>query len=207
MKKVLLSLIIVILILIQVLYVAGDERSSFVNIEIVGIDFKYSDELTEYFVNVDNKTSAVTIKATVKEGYKLYINKQEVINGSENTIDLSVGYNLILLTSESQEGVKLNKRVAIRRMQDESILYKEKYRPQFHNSTQINLMNDPNGLVYNDYTKEYHLFYQQDNAFEKGVETKSWAHSVSTDLVNWKDLGLAIIPDDLGGDILRFMCN
>lgn len=198
MKRVFVTLIVLMFVLIHIIYVFGDGGSPFMKIEIVGIDYEFADKQSEYFVNVDNKTSSIAIKAKVKEGFRLYINNEEVENDSEINIDLNVGYNLVLLTAKSPEGDKINKRVAVRRMQDENILYKEKYRPQFHNSTQINLMNDPNGLVYNDYTKEYHLFYQQDNAFEKGVETKSWAHAVSKDLVHWKDLGLAIMPDDLG---------
>lgn len=38
------------------------------------------------------------------------------------------------------------------------VVYKEKYRPQFHFSPEENWMNDPNGMVY--YQNEYHLFYQ-----------------------------------------------
>ena len=72
-------------------------------------------------------------------------------------------------------------------------LYKEKYRPQFHFSPAKNWTNDPNGLVYFD--GEYHLFYQY-NPLGIRQGHLSWGHSVSTDLVHWKHLPLAIPEKD-----------
>jgi fructan beta-fructosidase len=68
-------------------------------------------------------------------------------------------------------------------------LYQETWRPQFHYSTPLHWINDPNGLVYFD--GEYHLFAQH-NPMANYWGHMSWAHAVSKDLVHWEHLPLAI---------------
>jgi fructan beta-fructosidase len=71
--------------------------------------------------------------------------------------------------------------------------YSESYRPRFHFTPEKNWMNDPNGLVY--YKGEYHLFYQY-NPNGNMWGDMSWGHAVSTDLVHWQQLPLALSHDD-----------
>nr|WP_157494018.1 glycoside hydrolase family 32 protein [Fulvivirga imtechensis] len=73
--------------------------------------------------------------------------------------------------------------------------YAEKYRPQFHFSPEEKWMNDPNGMVYFD--GEYHLFYQYypDSTVWGPMH---WGHAISTDLVHWEHLPIALYPDSLG---------
>lgn len=55
------------------------------------------------------------------------------------------------------------------------------YQPGYHYSQNSGNSSDPNGLVYFD--NEYHLFHQ-----DRG----RWAHAVSTDLLHWKQLPIAL---------------
>ncbi len=71
--------------------------------------------------------------------------------------------------------------------------YTEPYRPQFHFSPAKNWMNDPNGLVY--YDGEYHLFYQY-NPFGDKWGHMSWGHAVTTDLVHWTHLPVALAEEN-----------
>ena len=73
--------------------------------------------------------------------------------------------------------------------------YTEPHRPQFHFSPEKMWMNDPNGMVY--FQGEYHFFYQ----YYPGANVwgpMHWAHAVSTDLVHWEHLPIALYPDSMG---------
>ncbi|MCJ8007574.1 glycoside hydrolase family 32 protein [Lederbergia wuyishanensis] len=74
-------------------------------------------------------------------------------------------------------------------------MYREKWRPQLHFSPKEKWMNDPNGLVYHD--GEYHLFFQH-HPHSKVWGPMHWGQAVSTDLLHWEELPIALYPDDLG---------
>jgi len=73
--------------------------------------------------------------------------------------------------------------------------YSEQYRPRFHFSPDSMWMNDPNGMVY--YKGEYHLFYQY-HPYSNVWGPMHWGHAVTTDLIHWEHLPVALYPDSLG---------
>ena len=74
-------------------------------------------------------------------------------------------------------------------------LIEEKYRPLYHHTPKRGWMNDPNGMFYMDGV--WHLFYQY-NPYGSMWGNMHWGHSSSTDLVHWKDEGVALAPDAWG---------
>jgi fructan beta-fructosidase len=73
--------------------------------------------------------------------------------------------------------------------------YTEQYRPLFHFTPDSMWMNDPNGMVY--YEGEYHLFYQY-HPYSNVWGPMHWGHAITTDLIHWEHLPVALYPDSLG---------
>ncbi|OGQ17124.1 MAG: hypothetical protein A2138_23680 [Deltaproteobacteria bacterium RBG_16_71_12] len=69
--------------------------------------------------------------------------------------------------------------------------YAELYRPRYHFSPERGWLSDPNGLIHLD--GEWHLFFQH-NPDEAMWGPMSWGHAVSTDLINWRPLPVALRP-------------
>ncbi len=74
-------------------------------------------------------------------------------------------------------------------------LIQEKYRPLYHHTPKRGWMNDPNGMFYKDGV--WHLYYQY-NPYGSMWGNMHWGHSSSTDLIHWKDEGVALAPDAWG---------
>ena len=74
-------------------------------------------------------------------------------------------------------------------------LMPEKYRPLYHHTPKRGWMNDPNGMFYKDGV--WNLYYQY-NPYGSMWGNMHWGHSTSTDLIHWKDEGVALPPDVWG---------
>lgn len=71
----------------------------------------------------------------------------------------------------------------------------EMHRPQYHFTPPSQWMNDPNGMFF--YEGEYHLFYQyypDSNVWGP----MHWGHAVSSDMLRWEHLPIALYPDSIG---------
>ncbi|HMB64934.1 MAG TPA: glycoside hydrolase family 32 protein [Eudoraea sp.] len=69
------------------------------------------------------------------------------------------------------------------------------YRPNYHFSSKQGWINDPNGMFF--YNGYYHLYYQHhpDSTIWGPMH---WGHAISTDMISWKEMPIALYPDELG---------
>lgn len=70
--------------------------------------------------------------------------------------------------------------------------YQERYRPAYHFSPPQNWTNEPHGMFFID--GQYHLTYQH-NPTENIFGNQHWGHAVSSDLLHWETLPIALSPE------------
>lgn len=172
------------------------------NISIPELDFIYIPYLYGYDYPLMSDRE-INITVTPKEGYNVTINGEETLTKKVNfTEDMKVS---IIASNENESTEYL---INLRKGYNDSV------RPLYHKSMEYGFINDPNGLVYDEMTGLYHMFYQYTRTLNSDVKGnkntagdgstnefyRAWAHSVSKDLINWKDMPVAILPYD-GGNI------
>jgi len=69
----------------------------------------------------------------------------------------------------------------------------DRYRPQYHAMPDSGWMNEPHAPLY--YKGQYHLFFQK-NPFGPFWHQIHWGHWVSPDLAHWRELPIALAPED-----------
>ncbi|SEN93281.1 Sucrose-6-phosphate hydrolase SacC, GH32 family [Duganella sp. CF517] len=71
----------------------------------------------------------------------------------------------------------------------------DRHRPQYHVMPDAGWMNEPHAPFY--YQGRYHLFFQK-NPFGPFWHQIHWGHWVSADMVHWRELPMALAPEDDG---------
>ena len=86
--------------------------------------------------------------------------------------------------------VKENEEKSI--LEKKEIVEKDFWRQKYHIQGIVGLINDPNG--FSQFKGKYHMFYQW-NPLGTNHKNKTWAHSVSSDLLHWERMETALRPD------------
>ncbi len=92
-------------------------------------------------------------------------------------------------TLEAQEAQLAGNPLMQRFRESRRALATDPFRPVYHFVSPESTMNDPNGLCY--WREQWHLFYQ---AFPPEDRRPYWGHTLSADLIHWRDLPYAIRP-------------
>jgi fructan beta-fructosidase len=112
-------------------------------------------------------------------------------------IDVSEFKGQTITISGSASQAALDRIYQADKIEGANTLYKESNRPQFHFTVKRGWNNDVNGPIF--YKGQYHLFWQ---AFPFGINWDTgfmyWGHAVSKDLIHWRELSPALMPDRLG---------
>jgi beta-fructofuranosidase len=92
-------------------------------------------------------------------------------------------------TLEEQEAELKSNPLLLRMNESRKKMAKDPHRPIYHYVNPEGRLNDPNGLCF--WKGNWHLFYQ---AYPPEYPRQHWGHAISKDLINWRDLPLAIYP-------------
>ncbi|MEO5997805.1 MAG: DUF4980 domain-containing protein, partial [Chitinophagaceae bacterium] len=174
--------------------------------QYVNFPVNESSKLTRTTVKVDGKTiDQFTIKlATEKPDYWVFfdaapyegktitveVSNSEVMAGGAFS-NITQGNNNKNKEANQDRTKGLKMVFADNKFPGQDSVYKEVKRPQAHFSAQRGWINDPNGLLF--YNGDYHLYFQH-NPYGWAWGNMHWGHSVSKDLVHWKELPEAIYP-------------
>jgi sucrose-6-phosphate hydrolase SacC (GH32 family) len=159
-----------------------------------------------YSVDLKEGSDTVLLKLGLPEGCSASVNSENIGTGSASySFKPAYGESRWTVSLAHPDYGKTSFVLILWRDIPDNLKYTDTYRPQYHFSPAMNYMNDPNGLVYNETTGEYHLFYQY-NPSGLTIGNQVWGHAVSEDLINWREVGIAIDRNPDGGRIYSGSC-
>ncbi len=155
-------------------------------------------QITDKYLNIPVSNSAQRQVMTIASGQDKRVFEIRLATGEPDYWVFSdmtefMGRDITISYPGNEKGLSLIYQAKTIAGQDS--LYNEPNRPRFHFSSRRGWNNDPNGLVYHE--GEYHLFYQH-NPYEREWGNMHWGHAVSKDLIHWKELPVALYPDQHG---------
>ncbi len=178
----------------------GVKLPAVTELEVVGagLNEEFDGKSSNYTSFVEASLTSIRLKVKLDKGN--YVINNQIYASGEETRDIPIQNSVtnIIISVLSQEKQIDVITLSIVKGYDKENAYNETYRPQFHFSQQQFWCNDPNGLIYNEYTQEYHMFYQYNPTVLHHDGKSHWGHAVSKDLVHWTELPIALYPDEIG---------
>ena len=159
------------------------------NLSVTGIPFEYKTDQAAYEKNINDGNREVKLQLELEEDYICTING---LKSKKYSFTTQSGDNMIEIITK-KKGIK---KMSVINISIKS-LFQEDARPQAHYTPSQGWINDPNGLVYDEYTQTYHLFAQ----YSKGVENNGifgWIHATSKDLINWVEKDIPVLSNSKG---------
>lgn len=187
----------------NVAYFIGTVESPLSDISLSVGDKKFDVDHKAYssYVDIGQTEGDVKLNFSVADGYTVRVGGKTYTQKSvSHELTVPYGKSSVTLIMSDPAGRKTSHFISLWRTLHDDEVYTDTYRPQYHFSPKMNYMNDPNGLVYNATTGEYHLFFQYSPQLTS-MGNQVWGHAVSKDLVNWKEIGIAVDREADGGKI------
>lgn len=159
------------------------------------------------YINPEKKYLLIPVEDSAPEGEIDFVYQNSSLTGYTQKVRLSRGKTDYYVPVDMSQFDKDSIIMIVRGVPSNSICWSdieesddmslevEKYRPSYHHTPAYGWMNDPNGMFYKDGV--YHLYFQY-NPYGSMWGNMHWGHSTSTDMVNWKNEGVAIAPDAIG---------
>lgn len=170
-----------------------------ISLEGATLNTEFKPSSAYYYATAPANAQNIKVKLDLAEGVRAYAGG-EYLEGGEYVLaphDKGFGYPDVDFTL-IYGGVSRKFTIGVFKTLEGKEIYNTENRPKYHYTAAYGYINDPNGLIYDPYNKVYHMFYQHRPFTVNNSNEAHWGHAISYDLVSWKDMGSALMPDDFG---------